>query len=249
MLFLDIFLKIILSSTILYVINFVCKTFTSNNFDKLFIPKHQKALHNFCLFIILFIIFIIYGVIFAALYDNVRESEFASIISLSVTILYALGLIVTIYLCLRKWVKEKMSGEQFNLSEKEATILLYIVILLNIVLYSIAFCEIINTEANNKQEFLGSIFKCIFVFFSITYLLLESHIYLLGLKKRKWSYVLSPVPANVEQKYLEVLYSLTPTQLVLAEKVDDSQSPSSVYLYDITKNTYIYFERVVKFKK
>ncbi|MGG0825138.1 hypothetical protein ABE099_20005 [Paenibacillus turicensis] len=126
--------------------------------------------------------------------------------------------------------------------------LLFSTILLDIIVHSITLWGIINVSTT-KQDFIANMISNIITFFGIAYILIKCLQYLLDLNKRKWVYVLSPMPIDINQKYLEVLYSLTPTLLVLAEKNDDPKDPKSVYLYDITKNTYTYFQKVVQLKK
>lgn len=245
----DIFLKIILSSSLIYTINLVTKTLTTNNFDKLFIPKHQKALYNICSFIFLLIIFIGYGVLLGGFYSQIRGGKVADSIGVVLIIVYVIMFLFTGYLCLRKWIKEKKSDMTINMDEKRATLLLFVVMILNIAIYSILLCEMYLLDGLGRTNYLGNIMNCIIFFFGISYVLLQSHLYLIGLKKRKWNYVLSPMPDNIEKKYLNVLYSLSPNQLVLSEETDNSHNPSSVYVYDMNKNTYVHFERVLSFKK
>lgn len=245
----DIFLKILLSSSLIYTINLVSRTLTANNFDKLFIPKHQKVLYNICSFIFLFIIFIGYGVLLGGFYSQIRGGKVANSISGILIIVYVVAFLFTGYLCLRKWIKEKKSGMTFNMNEKRATFLLFVGMILNIATYSILLCEMYLLDGLGKMNYLGNLMNCIILFFGLSYVLLQSHLYLIGLKKRKWNYVLSPMPENIEKKYLNVLYSLSPNQLVLSEEKDGSHNPSSVYVYDMNKNTYIYFERVLSFEK
>lgn len=244
----DTVLKIILSSTLIYMINFVFKTFTSNNFDKLFIPKHQKILQKICFFIFAFIIFIVYGFFMGALYGQLKGEYNVDLLSAFIVLIYVLGVITIGLLSLRKWRKEK-TRKQFNMNEKKANILFYPVMILNIVVYSMMIYELYLPDINNSLEHWGDMVNSVIMFFGISILLLKFYMYLIGFKKRRWSYVLSPRPDDIEKKHLNVLYSLAPNQLVLSEATEDSQNLGSIYLYDMNKNTYFHFERVLSLPK
>lgn len=245
----DVFLKFILSSTILVTINFVFKTLTSSNFDKLFIPKHQRALQTVCLFILLLFVFTAYGIFLAALYHEVEELEYTVIISGIILIMYLIGLVVIGVICLVKWWKDRKAGNQFVITERKANILTFSLIIINILVFAMILCDVIYVAGVDKIENWGNTITCIGEFFTISYLLLKAQMYLQGYKKKRWGYVLSPMPENVEKKYLNVLYSLTPTQLVLSEDGDNVKYPTNIYLYDLTKQSYIHFERVLLIKK
>ncbi|OMC63533.1 hypothetical protein BK121_26755 [Paenibacillus odorifer] len=245
----DFFLKLLLSSTLIFAINFVFKTLTSSKFDKLFVPKHQKALQTLCIFILLIVLFIIYGMILGALYFQVKSYKYTEAVSGILAVFYLIGLIIVSIVCLMKYFKEKKSGLPYNISEKKVLRLIFVVVFLNIVIYSMVLSDTFFTSGKTKVEFAGDILYCIVQFFVLTCVLVKAMTYLLGYMKRHWGYVVSPTPEDVDKRYLHVLYSLSPTQLVLSEDNENLHYPTNVYLFDVTKQSYIHFERVLIMKK
>jgi hypothetical protein len=55
---------------------FVSKTLTSNSFDRLIIPKHQKMLQAVCAFIIFVVVFIGYGVLFSFFFSQIKNFKY-----------------------------------------------------------------------------------------------------------------------------------------------------------------------------
>lgn len=245
----DVIIKILLSTTLIYAINFVIKTFTANNFDKMFMPKYQKTLHNIFLVVSIFFVFIFYGIFFAAMYRKIHEIDGINIFVIVLVVLYILGLLLTGFAYLYKLVCDKIRSKKFVFSVKHANILLFIVFILNILVYSITLHEMYYIDiSSDKAYWVGNLLNCIFLFFVISYLLLKVNLYLQGINKREWDYVLSPTPENIEQKHLYVLYSLNPNTLVLSDDPNNRNYPKSVYLFDLNKNSYTYFNRVVNLK-
>ncbi|GCL74918.1 hypothetical protein PN4B1_49040 [Paenibacillus naphthalenovorans] len=248
----DVLIKILLSTTLVYAIHFVYKTFTSNNFDKLFMPKYQKSLHNTFMNIFIFIIFIIYGVFFAAMYGKIQGATFINLVITILFIIYFIGLTTTGLFCLYKRINDRKASKAFVLKEKQANALLFLVFFLNILVFSITLYEvyIINeTSVIVKSLWLGNLVNCIIFFYALSYFLLKSNIYLQGINKREWGYVLSPTPEGIEEKHLYVLYSLNSTTLVLSDDPDNKHYPKSVYLFDLTKKSYTCFNRVLNLNK
>lgn len=246
----EIVLKFLLSGTLILTINFVIKTFTSSSFDKLFIPKHQKVLQTACIFVIAFIIFFGYGMLFGSLYMQIKQyySKFIDMIFLLLFLIYITGLACIIVLCIVKVWKEKRSGVSFNISMKKISPIILTLLFLNMIIYAIMLSELILTTGLDKYDHIMSILRCTIVFFVFAYGFLKAQVYLQGFKDR-WVYVLSPIPKDVDKRYFTVLYSLSPTQLVLSEDNVDHKHPSNIYLYDITKQTYTHFERVLMMNK
>ncbi|MCC3380758.1 hypothetical protein ACFQY3_19195 [Paenibacillus farraposensis] len=119
----EIILKLLLSTTILYVINFVFKTLTSNHFDKIFVPKHQKALQSICVFLLFLIVFIFYGFLIATFYEKIKKLKYIVFISDFLFLIYFIGLVFILCICLIKWIKEGKGKDYFNLSEQKSTVL------------------------------------------------------------------------------------------------------------------------------
>ncbi|NEU28713.1 hypothetical protein G3M74_22090 [Paenibacillus polymyxa] len=248
----DVLIKVLLSTTLMYAIHFVYKTFTSNNFDKLFMPKYQKYLHNTFLAILVFIIFVAYGVFFALIFEKIKDIKYVNVVINLLIIVYFLGLIITGILNLYKKIKDRNNGYKFVLSGKVADYILFSVFFLNILMFSLVFHEMYfvngRTESYNLP-WLGNLVNCIVLFFTISYFLLKSSLYLQGINKREWHYVLSPTPKDIQEKYLYVLYSLNATTLVLSDDPSNKQYPRSVYLFDLNKNSYTCFNRIVNLHK
>lgn len=245
----ELLVKILLSTTLVVAINFVTKAITSSHFDILFIPKHQKILQNICKYILLFAAFTLYGGILAAVYNQIKEMKYIPTIIGIIIILDILGLIIVCIVCVIKKIIEKKKGAPFNFSENKTIRLMIISILLNMITFSVVFYEMFMTPNTNTWEYYSNIINCIILFFLLTAALLKAITYLIGYRKKNWSYVLSPTPEDVDKKYLHVLYSLSPTQLVLSEDNENKQNPTSVYIYDTSKQTFIHFERVLNLKK
>ncbi|HWO96374.1 MAG TPA: hypothetical protein VNM45_08585 [Bacillus sp. (in: firmicutes)] len=245
----ELIIKIMLSSTIFIAINFVTKSITSSNFDKLFIPKHQKILQAFCIYIVLFLLFSLYGVSIAAVYKQVRDFKYINEVTGIIVILNILGLITVGIICLIKRIIEKKKGTYYNFSEVKVMRLMFIPLILNALTYSIIIYEMYITTETDKLNYYSNLFICAIVFFMLTVFLFAAMTYLVGYKKKKWIYVISPTPEDVDKKYLHVLYAMSPTQLVLSENDVNIPDPTSVYIYDMSKQTFIHFERVVVLNK
>ncbi len=246
----EVLLKILLSTSIIYAISFVFKTFTTNKFDRVFMPKHQKSLQNTFLIVFLIFVFILYGIYFAALYQKIIELRWLKHTSDAIEtiyFIYFIGILYIVILCLMKFINRKNKEWNFKISEKTLNKVFFTVFLLNIFVYSIMLHDVYFSVDTNRDKniWISNMISCIFVFLIFSYLLMKSNSYLLGISKRHWKYVLSPTPADIKERHLYVLYSLTPTTLVLSDNPESESYPTSVYLYDLNKNTYVYFNRVV----
>lgn len=245
----ELLVKILLSSTLIVAINFVTRTVTSSHFDRIFMAKYQKVLQNICIYIILFVSFTLYGGILAAIYSQVKNLKYTPTVIGSIIILDIFCLITVGIICLNKKIVEKKHGTSIKFSENKVTKLMFVPILLNIITFSVIFCEMYMTSRTNKWEYYSNIINCTILFFILTAALLKAINYLIGYRKKNWSYVLSPTPEDVDKKYLYVLYSLSPTQLVLSDDNENIQYPTSVYVYDISKQSFVHFERVLTLKR
>lgn len=245
----DLLIKILLSSTVIIAINFVTKSVTSSHFDKLFIPKHQKILQSLCIYIILFFIFTLYGVSIAAIYKQVRDLKYVHETTGILVLSNILGLITVGIICLIKRIIEKKKESHFNFSENKVMKLMFIPIVLNVFTFSIILYEMYITTETNKWDYYGNMFYCAILFFILTFFLITAETYLIGYKRRKWNYVLSPTPKDVDNKFLYVLYAMSPTQLILSEDNENISYPTNIYIYDLSKQTFMHFERVVTLKK
>lgn len=243
------FLKIVLASSSVLAINFVSKTLTSNSFDRLLIPKYQKMLQTICAFIILVVLFVGYGALFGAFFSQIKDFKYTDAAVFLLFLAYVIGLMGIGCGCLLKLRKEKKTGMKLNYSEKRVEYIIVSLVFLNIIVYGYFLNEFYLLLGVKKEQYYGDIVTCILVFFSITYLLLKAQLYLQGYRKKRWRYVLSPTPEKIEEKHLYVLYAISATQLVLSEEDENIQDPISIYLFDMTKQTYMHFERVLTIKK
>lgn len=116
------------------------------------------------------------------------------------------------------------------------------------IVFAISFYDVLNIPGLERTEFISKILTCTSQFYLFAFLILKSYLYLIGYSRRHWNYVISPTPVDIDKRYLYVLNLLSPTQMVLSENIENVENPSSVYLFDITKQTYIHFERVATLK-
>ncbi|MFE5321472.1 hypothetical protein ACFQ88_22440 [Paenibacillus sp. NPDC056579] len=244
----DTVLKIMLSSTIIPVINFVFKTVTASKFDNLFIPKYQKALQMVCMFIIWLLVYIGYGAFFSVLYHQVKEMKYTAMVEGSIYLIYIFGFMFLATTCLVKFWIAKKNGKVISIAEKKLSFMVLTLIILNQFIYSMMLHDMVFTSGLSSFEYVGNIIICIGEFFFLTYILLKAQLYIQGYKKREWGYALVPTPEDVNKKYLNVLYSISPTQLVLSEESNNANYPTNIYLYDVTKQSFIHFERVLNIK-
>lgn len=244
----DNILKILLASSSVIALNFIFKTITSNDFDKLLIPKYQKMLQVVCAFILLIALFIGYGVLFAFLMNQVKELRYTDFAIGILLLVYIIALIIIGCTCISKKQKEKKTGNEINYSEKKVEYITIGMVFLNLIIYAYFLNESYFKSGVKNGAYYWDLISCIIVFFMITYLLMKAQLYLQGFKRRRWSYVLSPTPEKIEERYLHVLYAISATQLVLSED-ENSHYPTSIYLFDMTKQSYIHFERVLTLKK
>ncbi|WP_281887760.1 hypothetical protein [Paenibacillus sp. YYML68] len=247
----DVLIKTLLGTTLIPAILFVFRSFTSNNFDKLFMLKYQKSLHNTFMSVFLFIIFIAYGIFFAAIFAKIKDYPVMNSLIPLLLIVFSICLLITVSLCLSKRIKDKKLKNSFLFSRKWANALLFLTLSLNIFIFSIALYEIYAIEDTTKMYrpvWWGNLAYCIIFFFALFYVLIKSNLYLQGISKREWGYVLSPIPSGIEEKHLYVLYSLNSTTLVLSDDPTNKEYPRSVYLFDTSKKSYICFNRVLNLK-
>ncbi|MCM3748106.1 hypothetical protein M3223_12155 [Paenibacillus pasadenensis] len=244
----DLIIKIILSTTLIVVIKLTSKVFTSNNFDKIFMPKSQKLIHSVFFILLISLIFIGYGVVFSAMYSSFIEYKYSGYVILLLFIMYIISLLSIATLVLYKWKKDKRNIYSFEISKKKSEHLIFFAVFINMCMYSI-FLHSIFSEHLNKNEIIVEVLRCTIFFISIAYGLMKASLFLQGINKKKWGYVLSPTPEDINQRHLHILYSLNQSTLVLSEDPDDNIYPRSVYLFDITNGKYIFFNRVLNIKK
>lgn len=244
----DTILKIVLSGTIPIFINLVIKALTSSSFDTLFYLKHQRTQQRIILYLVIGVLLLAYGLLISVIYASLLKMKYINAIAGIIIILFLLGIISLGILCGLKWMKEKWSVKKFTLSETKANLLAFTVFILSMVVFAISFYDTLNLTDLERTEHIAKLLMSIGQFYLYAFLILRSYFYLIGYSKRQWNYVISPTPEDIDKRYLYVLYSLSPTQLVLSENIGNVQNSSSVYLFDITKQTYIHFERVATLK-
>ncbi|OKP86309.1 hypothetical protein A3842_06640 [Paenibacillus sp. P3E] len=244
----DIILKIVLSGTIPILINLVIKALTSSSFDNLFFLKHQKTQQRIILYVVLGVLFLAYGSLLTAIYASFVKMKYTIVVAAIIIVLFLLGIMILGILCGIKWMKGKWSVKKFTLSETKANRLSFTVFMCNMVVFAVSFYDTLNITGLERTEHMVKILVCIGQFYIYAFLILKSYFYLIDYTRHQWNYVISPNPEDIDKRYLYVLYSLSPTQMVLSESNENVENPSSVYLFDITKQTYIHFERVATLK-
>lgn len=240
----DILLKVLLSTTLIYFIHFIIKTFTANEFDKLFLLKHQIYLHNTFLFTLIFVVLMAYSALFVVIFEKLKNIKYIDLAINCMFILYFISLFIIIVLYLYKKIKDKHRDAEFKLSAKVTDSFLFCVFFLNILVFSVVIHKFLM-----KDGLIGNIVNSVILFCLLTYFLLRSNLYLQGISRRKWHYVISPTPKHIHERYLYVLYSLSATTLVLSDDPSNKKYPRSVYLFDLNRNSYTCFNRVINIQK
>ncbi|MCM3131288.1 hypothetical protein M3629_00725 [Paenibacillus polysaccharolyticus] len=240
----DILMKVLLSTTLIYFIHFIIKTFTANEFDKLFLLKHQIYLHNTFLFTLVYVVLMAYVALFVVIIEGLKNIKYIDLVMNYILFLYLISLIIVIVLYLYKKVKDKHRDVELKLPAKVADSFLFCVFFLNILVFSNIIHKFLR-----KDDIIANIINCVILFSLSTYFILKSNLYLQGFNRRKWYYVLSPTPKDIHERYLYVLYSLTATTLVLSDDPSNKKCPRNVYLFDLNKNSYTCFNRVTNLQK
>ncbi|MEK4060944.1 MULTISPECIES: hypothetical protein [unclassified Paenibacillus] len=148
--------------------------------------------------------------------NQVKENRYTDFVIGILLLVYIIALIIIGCICISKKQKEKKTGREINYSEKKVEYLTIGMIFLNLIIYAYFLNESYLKPVKNGAYY-WDLISCISVFFMITYLLMKAQLYLQGFKRRRWSYVLSPTPEKIEERYLHVLYAISATQLVLSE--------------------------------
>lgn len=240
----EILTKILIAPITLGFFITIIKAFSYNGFDKLFVPKHQKIIYNLFLFMSLLLLFFIISVVYSFLLEDLGVVVSPNIIGWIVWF-YLVYILLLIAIVISKVISKRIAEKYTTSSAIKPFIL--IGCFMNYFFLSIKFNEIVYLKYSSMplMQLINNIFNISVVFLVITYVFIYLGLWLSGDTKRKWAYILSPVIDDVEDKHLYVLYSLSSTTLVLSEDTKNSNNPTTVYLYDMSKNSYICFKKVL----
>lgn len=181
----------------------------------------------------------------AVIYEQIKNQKFVSYIEHIFILVYVIAIFIPLICCGYKQGMEKWKKSKFVLSEKTATPYLFIVVFSSVFVYSISLNREFSVKDSNMTSIIIAVISLTVSFFAILILLFKAFRYLTGLSNRVWRYVLSPTPEGIEKKHLYVLYSINPNILVLSDDPHSEANPTSVYLYDMSKDTYTHFNRVL----
>lgn len=231
---------------LIYGVVLVFKIFTANKFDKLFLPKHQKYIYDVLTFVMLYVIFNLYAGFFSFLFERYTYLKHA-IVFIIVMVLFIVLLVVYLIIWTIKVCVKLIKNKKFSISHKFSNGLLFISFFLAIYIFSYSLNQILFLSPDNWDEKVSKILSQSITFFIVLYASIKANIYFVGYNKRDWQYVIAPTPEDIVNRHLYVRYSLSRNILVLSDSPKEEQFPNTVYLFDLQKESYICFKRVLNF--